>query len=406
MLRFSTAVLQKKKFAPAALFQQLNSNKITNFYGVPDSLLKDFCAFVTDNAPTNRHVITANEGAAASMACGYHLATGNIPCIYMQNSGYGNTINPILSLSHQQVYSIPMLMLIGWRGDPTGKKDEPQHIAQGRLQEECLKACEVPYSVLEPVQEDVDTEKVMSDIIGKAKAHFDTCKSPYAILIKRDTFEGYKLQSKASDIGTMTREEAIEEILTNIGEKDIVVSTTGMPSREVFEVRAKGKQGHHRDFLTVGSMGHCSAIAAGIAMEKPDRNVFIIDGDGAYIMHMGTIAINGGLTSSLGHLKNLKHIVVNNGAHDSVGGQPTCAAINVGWITKTAQVLGYTAVSDKPITAKEEVKDAVRDMSSSGMKFLEVLVKKGNRADIGRPTTTPIQNKEAFMNFVETGRGH
>lgn len=405
MLRGGSQLLLEK-LAPAKFFSALASTGIANFYGVPDSLLKDFCAYVTDTATPESHVITSNEGAAVSMATGYHLATGKVPCVYMQNSGFGNTMNPLLSLTHKQVYSVPMLLLIGWRGDPQGKKDEPQHIAQGRLMEDCLKSCEVPYSILDCCVEDGGTEASMNRALAAAKEHFATHNSPYAILVQRDTFETYKLQNKMDDIGTVSREEAIEAILSALAPEDIVVSTTGMPSREVFEVRARNEAGHHRDFLTVGSMGHCSAIASGIALAKPDRNVYVIDGDGASVMHMGTLAVHGALHSTpapgIPYLSNLKHIVVNNGAHDSVGGQPTAGGQNVGWITNVAKASGYTPVSDTPVQEKGEIAAAVAKMGATTdrMTFLEIVVKKGNRKDLGRPTTTPLQNKDALMAFI------
>eukprot|EP00744_Colponema_vietnamica_P016313 GILI01022884.1.p1 GENE.GILI01022884.1~~GILI01022884.1.p1 ORF type:complete len:409 (-),score=86.17 GILI01022884.1:61-1266(-) len=397
MLRSSYRLM---KIAPAGFFNQLSSScNIDTYYGVPDSLLKDLCAYVTDNTKPSQHVITSNEGSAVAMAAGYHMATGKTACVYMQNSGYGNSLNPLLSLAHEKVYSIPMLLLIGWRGDPAGKSDEPQHRAQGDRQEALLQASEIPYVVL-------DANSNVEEILGTAKTHFSNAKKPFAILIKRDTFDGYKLANKQADIGTLSREEAIETILSSIGDKDIVISTTGMPSREVFESRARAKAGHHRDFLTVGSMGHASAIAAGIALQKPDRNVFVVDGDGATIMHLGNLPINGMLTENgKPLLPNLKHIVVNNGAHDSVGGQPTVGAAKLGWITNVASAVGYQAVRPQPISTKNDIEKAVSEMTSpsSSPSFLEVLVKKGNRKDIGRPTTTPIQNKEALMHFIRTG---
>ena len=397
MLRLSSKLM---KIAPATFVSQLaTSCNIDTYYGVPDSLLKDLCAYVTDNARASQHVITANEGSAVAMASGYHMATGKVACVYMQNSGYGNSLNPLLSLAHEKVYSLPMLLLIGWRGDPTGKSDEPQHRAQGDRQEALLEASQIPFAVL-------DANSNIDAVLGTAEAHFKAHKKPFAILIKRDTFESHKLANKQPDIGVLSREEAIETLLSSIGDKDIVISTTGMPSREVFEARARTKAGHHRDFLTVGGMGHASAIAAGIAMNKPDRNVFVIDGDGATIMHLGNLPINGMLIENGKHLlPNLKHVVVNNAAHDSVGGQPTVGGAKLGWITDVASSVGYKAIRSAPITDKADIAKAVAEMASetSAPSFLEILVKKGNRKDIGRPTTTPIQNKDALMHFINTG---
>lgn len=406
MLRRSLFAMSKK-MAPAAFFSALQKHEYNSFYGVPDSLLKDLCAYITDHVPPQNHVITSNEGSAVAMAAGYHLATGRVPVVYMQNSGFGNTVNPLLSLTHREVYQIPMLMIVGWRGDPEGKKDEPQHVAQGRLMEACFAACEVPFAVLE-AGEHIDT--TLEQHLATARTHFEKSGTPFALLVKRDTFSSHKLQNKREPPLPlpMGREEAISVILGLIGHKDIVVSTTGMPSREVYEIRAKAKAGHHRDFLTVGCMGHASSIAAGIALSKADRNVVCIDGDGAAIMHLGTMAVNGGLAavnsirgepSGANLLANLKHIVVNNGAHDSVGGQPT-AAHDVS-LTGVAKACGYRVIRDEPVVDAGDLVHAVTELNQTpGPCFLEVLVKKGNRADLGRPTTTPKQNKEAFMEFV------
>eukprot|EP00331_Platyophrya_macrostoma_P030427 CAMPEP_0176446706 /NCGR_PEP_ID=MMETSP0127-20121128/24494_1 /TAXON_ID=938130 /ORGANISM="Platyophrya macrostoma, Strain WH" /LENGTH=407 /DNA_ID=CAMNT_0017832809 /DNA_START=54 /DNA_END=1277 /DNA_ORIENTATION=+ len=400
-----------KKIAPSAFCAALGKRQFDSFYGVPDSLLKDLCAYVTDNYAPQNHVITANEGNAIGMAAGYHLATGKIPVVYMQNSGIGNTINPLLSLTHREVYQIPMLMLVGWRGDP-GKKDEPQHVAQGRLMDACFKSAEVPYEVLEAGD---NVEASLDHILKNAENHFAKAKTPYAILIKRDTFDGYKLQKAKTPAFEleMSREKAIELVLRHINEQDIVVSTTGMPSREVFEIRAAAKAGHHRDLLTVGCMGHCSSIAAGIALQKPDRSVYCIDGDGAALMHMGSLAVNGGLGAvqpldAAGNpqptlLSNLKHVLINNGAHDSVGGQPT-VGFDVS-LSDVAKACGYRVVRSEPVIELGDLVEAMSELrAATGPAFLEVLVKKGNRKDLGRPTTTPIQNKEAFETFVRTGK--
>jgi phosphonopyruvate decarboxylase len=392
------------KVAPAAFYGALQKRQIDAYFGVPDSLLKDLCAFITENVGPQQHVITANEGNAVAMAAGYHLATGRVPVVYMQNSGFGNVMNPLLSLTHKEVYQIPMLLLVGWRGDP-GKHDEPQHVAQGRLMSECLKSCEVPFAVLEQCD---NTVAKTEEILAAAEKHFKENGTPFAILIKRDTFDSYKMKEKAPAVPSlaMTREQALDIVLTNIGKNDIVVSTTGMPSREVFELRAKNNAGHQRDFLTVGCMGHCSSIAAGIAMAKPDRNVVCIDGDGAAIMHLGSMAVNGSLglisTPAGSRLnENLKHVVINNGAHDSVGGQPTFGFdVSLAGVAKSCN---YNVVTEKPCTTVEEAVAGVKALvSTKGPAYLEIRVKKGNRKDLGRPTKSPLENKKEFEAFVRS----
>ena len=420
MFRSSAAFLAPK-LAPAAMMTALQKRGCEAFYGVPDSLLKDFCAYVTDNTDPTNHVITANEGNAVAMATGYHLASGKVPAVYMQNSGFGNAVNPLLSLTHREVYKIPMLLIVGWRGDPGAKADEPQHVAQGRLMDKCFECCEVPYEVLGAGE---SVERDMEAALDKAFAHIKQHGTPFGLLIKRDTFDTYKMKGPSGSkltsrggIGSldnlpMSREGALETIIGQLPHDAIVVSTTGMPSREVFEIRARAKAGHHRDFLTVGCMGHCSSIAAGIALQRPDRMVYAIDGDGASIMHMGSYAVNGGLASAYNVaadpprslLDNLRHIVVNNGAHDSVGGQPTVGH-DVS-LSGVARECGYNVVCKEPVMDQNDLTQAMNLLSQpslpgTGPAFLEVLVKKGNRKDLGRPTTTPIENKEALMKFIQ-----
>lgn len=391
--------------APEYIFNALKKRGTQSYFGVPDSLLKSFCAYVTDHSDPARHVIAANEGNAMALAAGHHLATGEVPCVYLQNSGIGNTINPVLSLMHRDVYRIPCLMIIGWRGEPT-VKDEPQHFAQGKLTEHNLTAIDVPYSIL---GESDDMEFMFDVILDKAYYHFNNDRTPFAIVVEKDMIAPYKLQRKEDVPGlALSREEAIEQVLRQLNANDVVVSTTGMPSREVFEIRERTGQGHQRDFLTVGSMGHCSSIASGIALAKPDRHVYCLDGDGAAIMHMGALAVHGGMgavkNASTGEtmlLRNYKHVVFNNGAHDSVGGQPT-AAFDAS-LTGVAKACGYYVVREEPVVELGDLVAAVTDLRKcDGPAFLEVLVRKGARADLGRPTTTPQENKDAFMEFLKS----
>lgn len=367
----------------AFFYSLLKKNKTEFFAGVPDSLLKNFCAYITDTVPKENHVITANEGNAIALASGYHLATGKFPLVYMQNSGLGNTVNPLLSLASPEVYAIPMLLLIGWRGEP-GVKDEPQHISQGKLTLPLLDTMQIPYTVL--CENNDEIEKQLED----AYTHLKN-ERPYALVIKKNTFADYTLQNNKKVNAQLSREEAIEQIVESLNEKDIVVSTTGMISRELYELRNKMKMDHSKDFLTVGSMGHASQIALGIALEKKNRKVFCLDGDGATIMHMG------GLTS-VGSLKpkNFIHIVLNNGAHDSVGGQPT-VGLDLDF-QSIAQACGYAKTFK--IEKAEEIKDIVSNLPQ-GPVFIEIQVKKGARKDLGRPIESPVENKKVFMKFLE-----
>ena len=370
---------------PEFFIEALREKGIDCFAGVPDSLLKNICAYITDHFDAAHNIIAANEGAAVGLAAGHYLATGQPACVYMQNSGEGNIINPLASLTDQEVYNIPVLLLIGWRGRP-GVHDEPQHVKQGKVTTGLLNVMGVNYEVLSK-----EDDKAAKQIEKAAKALAN--KEVFALVIEKDTFEDYKLQNVEVNDLTMTREEAIQTVAAALGEKDCIVSTTGMISRELFEYRAAMNQGHERDFLTVGSMGHASQIALGIAMAKTDRNVWCFDGDGAAIMHMGSMAIVANKAP-----KNYVHVVFNNGAHDSVGGQPT-VGLKID-LPRVARAVGYPHTYS--VSAKEDLMDVLNEVKKNNdLSLIEIKVKKGNRKDLGRPTTTPIQNKEALMTFLK-----
>ena len=370
---------------PEFFIEALRQKGIDFYAGVPDSLLKNICAYITDHFDASHNIIAANEGAAIGLAAGHFLATGKPACVYMQNSGEGNIINPLASLTDREVYNIPVLLLIGWRGRP-GVHDEPQHVKQGKVTTELLNVMGVNYEVLSK------EENKAAKQIDKAEMALAN-NEVFALVIEKDTFEEYKLQNAEENGFTMSREEAIQTVAASIGGKDCIVSTTGMISRELFEYHALLNQSHARDFLTVGSMGHASQIALGIALAQPERRVWCFDGDGAAIMHMGSMAIVADKAP-----KNYTHIVFNNGAHDSVGGQPTVGLkINLPAVAKAVGYL-HTFSVDTKSALLEALKDIER---KTGPVFLQICVKKGNRKDLGRPTTTPIQNKEALMTFLK-----
>jgi phosphonopyruvate decarboxylase len=369
---------------PRIAFETLQKLGADFFVGVPDSLLKSFCAYVTDHVNSDRHIIAANEGAAVALACGYHLATGKIPLVYLQNSGLGNTVNPLLSIADREVYSIPMVLLIGWRGEP-GVKDEPQHVKQGRVMPAMLDAMEIPHFV-------VDGSESSLLAFEQAYQRARALNAPVALMVRKDAFAPYKLQRDTPSQTSLTREHAIQCVVAQLDTSTAIVSTTGMASRELFEYRAANQQGHQRDFLTVGGMGHASQIALGMAIASPQRQVVCLDGDGAALMHLGSLAISGRQAC-----RNFKHIVVNNGAHDSVGGQPTVALdIQLGAI---AAACGYQ-VLDRAHSEEEINNQVTKLLATPGPVFLEILVCKGSRKDLGRPTTTPRDNKQALMQFL------
>lgn len=359
------------KIDPGGFVGLLLQSGVDFYAGVPDSLLKSFCAYVTDRCG-ERHVITANEGGAIGLATGHYLATGKMACVYMQNSGQGNAVNPLCSLADPDVYSIPMVLLVGWRGEP-GAHDEPQHVKQGKVTVSLFETLGIPTTIL-------DGEKWKSQVS-------DACmlasreRRPVALIVRKGLFAEYKLQSVRENIVETPREEMIERIVREYGNEAVFVSTTGMISRELYETRVRMGQDHSRDFLTVGSMGHASMIAMGIARAKPDKLVICLDGDGASLMQMGNMAIVG-----QSGCENLLHIVLNNAAHDSVGGQPTVADdVN---LSDIAQACGYSVASFIP---------GVRTSAYGRPTFMEIRVAKGARKDLGRPKEPPQDNKKLFM---------
>ena len=370
----------------------LKSAGVDFFVGVPDSLLKSFCAYLTDNC-AEEHIIAANEGGAVGFAAGHYLATGNPAIVYMQNSGQGNAVNPLASLADPDVYSIPMVLLVGWRGEP-GVKDEPQHVKQGKITLSLFETLGIPTEILP------DDESGAQDIARKMVGLAIAESRPVALIVRKGLFAKYSLESKKRDISSLKREDAIEMILKALPEDAVVVSTTGMISREVYETRERLGQDHSRDFLTVGSMGHALMIALGIAKALPDHQVVCLDGDGASIMHMGNMAI-----SAQSFCGNLTHIVLNNAAHDSVGGQPTVG--NDIDLTALAESLGYDVVhsrSELPLMCPERdrlasILASIRLNGNHGnaLRFIEVKVAKGARKDLGRPKEPPQANKELFM---------
>ena len=368
---------------PETFYNSLRNRGIGLLAGVPDSLLKHLCAYVDAYCCANEHIITANEGNAVALAAGYHLATGKIGAVYMQNSGLGNCVNPLASLADPEVYSIPILLIIGWRGEP-GVKDEPQHVKQGRVTPGLLEVLEIPFQIL---QAESDLEQVLDKTFDKIKE----TNAPAALLVRKGTFVSCKVQFKVENAAVFKREEALAEILNLADPDDLFISTTGKTSRELFELRAKRGESQ-RDFLTVGSMGHTSSIAFGTALGKPDKRLICLDGDGSFIMHMGAMPVIGSRKPA-----NLIHVILNNQAHESVGGQPTAAGkMDLEAISKACGYNAYHSARDVL-----SLQRAWKDLDNfQGPQLLEISITVGSRSDLGRPTSTPQENKQAFMKTV------
>lgn len=362
-------------------------NKYSFFTGVPDSQLKPLCNYLMAKyGISENHIIAANEGNAVALAAGYHLATGEVPVVYMQNSGIGNIINPVASLMNDKVYGIPCIFIVGWRGEP-GVHDEPQHIFQGEVTVKLLEDMDISTFIIskETTQKELDDKmQEFENLLSKGKQ--------VAFVVRKNALE-FDGKIKYENSNTMVREEIIRHI-TDVTGEDIIVSTTGKASRELFEIRENKKQTHEYDFLTVGSMGHTSSIALGIAVIKKDRKIWIIDGDGAALMHLGGMAVLGANSP-----ENIVHIVINNSAHETVGGMPTVAQ-KLDFI-QIAKGCGYkNAVS---VDNFEDLDSALENAKNlKELSFIEVKCSIGARDDLGRPTTTAKENKENFVKYLRS----
>lgn len=358
-----------------------------DFYtGVPDSQLKALCNYLMDTYGIDQkhHIIAANEGNCTALAAGYHLATGKVPAVYMQNSGEGNIINPVASLLNDKVYAIPMIFIVGWRGEP-GVHDEPQHIYQGEVTVKLLDDMDIKSFIISKDTTEEELEAVMTDfrkVLANGKQ--------VAFVVRKGALTNAP-EVEYKNINKMIREEIIQHIVKATGE-DPIVSTTGKPSRELFETRVANGQSHKYDFLTVGSMGHTSSIALGIAINKPEQRIWCVDGDGAVLMHMGSMAVLGANKP-----KNVVHIVINNGAHETVGGMPTVAAqIDLVGIAKSCGYPNAICVDNF-----DDLDKALEDAKGRNeLSFIEIKCSIGARDDLGRPTTTALENKQNFMSYL------
>ena len=359
-----------------------------DFYtGVPDSQLKALCDYLmnTYGIDQHHHIIAANEGNCVGLAAGYHLATGKTPVVYMQNSGEGNIINPLASLLNDKVYAIPMIFIIGWRGEP-GIHDEPQHIYQGEVTVKLMEDMDVKTFIIGKETTEDELQRAMNcfrEVLNAGKQ--------VAFIVRKGALE-YSEKVVYKNDYTMIREEIIQHIVKVTGE-DPIVSTTGKASRELFEIRVANGQSHKYDFLTVGSMGHSSSIALGVALNKPDRKIWCIDGDGAVLMHMGAMAVIGANAP-----KNLVHIVINNGAHETVGGMPTVAS-NMDVVMIAKACCYPNAISVDNFSDLDRVLNEAK--SGNELSLIEVKCSIGARADLGRPTTSALENKANFADYLK-----
>jgi len=372
---------------PQLLFYALQAAGINFFCGVPDSILSSFCDYLVDKLDDEHHIIAANEGGAIALGIGHYLATGQIAGIYMQNSGLGNAINPLLSLASNYVYSVPLLLIIGWRGELEGQ-DEPQHTHQGKVMLDMLKVMNIHYFILG------DKEFNNKELINESVQLARNQKSPVALILRKNILnktesEGKRFLPNANL--SLTREDALSCIINSISNNDVIIASTGMISREVFEIiKESGHIQHKNSFLTIGGMGHTSQIALAISLARQDKNVYCLDGDGSMIMHMGSLSIAAQVSKN-----NFKYLLINNGMHQSVGGQPTVGfKINM---CQIARSFGFDFT--KTAVTKKQIKDTMNKMKKHKF-FLEIQVNSDYRKNLSRPSILPYDSKKDFMEFL------
>ena len=372
---------------PEKFIEFLVENNADFFTGVPDSTFKGLTTCFDNGSESFIHLSASNECEAVGIASGYHLGTGKTPVVYMQNSGLGKTVNPYTSMAAQEVYSIPLLMLVGWRGEP-GKKDEPQHKLMGRITEELLETLEIEHNIL--------SSDTWQDQILSALSYCKTESRPFAIVIKKGTFSEASIRKQENDKKYLLREDILTTILENSPENALFISTTGKTSREIFEIRENTGTSHEHDFYTVGSMGCASSIALGVSCGRHSKPVFIIDGDGAALMQLGTFAALGRHACE----KDITHILINNFVHESTGAQKTISEkVSFEGVAKNC---GYKKVASAQ--TKNEITKTLFDFrKNTGLKLLVIKSSPGSRPDLGRPTTTPIENKNNFMKAIKNG---
>lgn len=365
------------------LYHLLKENGVNFFTGVPDSYLNGFCNYLLNNLPQDKNIIAANEGNAVGIAAGHYFATREIPLVYMQNSGLGNTVNPIVSLVDENVYAVPMILLIGWRGQP-GTEDWAQHKLQGEITPRFLELMHIPYTILK------DDESEVAKVIANAVIEARSRRKPYALITPKGVMAGEKLNN-IDQRYPLSREEAIEIILDQMPSDTIYCATTGRATRELFFLRERRGESKNKDFLNVGSMGHASSVALGMALEKPDRNVVVLDGDSAAMMHMGAMT----MVSKL-RVPNLMHIILNNGAHESVGGQPSAGQFID--FTKIAEACGY-ATTGTYVTDKDGLIEAVHILKNiEKASFIDVRIHKGLK---GKLPPLDFSHREAIDALIE-----
>ena len=353
----------------------LTKKKINFFCGVPDSTLNSFLNALSIKKKKN--VIAPNEGGAVALAMGYYLKTKKIPLVYMQNLGLGNATDPLTSLCAPEVYSIPMVLLIGWRGNPH-MKDEPQHLVTGKNTLNILKLFKIKTVIIR-------SNKSFKSI-GKIINHSQKFKKIVAIVVPPGIFSKLSVKVKKSNLPI--RSNVIEKILRSVKKNTRIISTIGFSSREFFQVKKEKKIKNGKLFLMVGGMGHASATSLGVHLNSGKNEVICVDGDGAFLMHMGNVA-----TAGVYAKKNFKYILFDNNAHESTGVQPTISnKIN---FKKIASGFGFKKVYE--LKTKKDVENKLsKIMKLTQPTFIRIVVATGTFKKLERPKDL-YEIKDKFM---------
>lgn len=358
------------------LLNTLKKKKINFFTGVPDSVLKNLTYKFKKN-----HISVNNEGTAVSLAAGYYLATGKLPCVYMQNSGLGNAINPLISITNKNIYSIPSILIIGWRGSPNSK-DEPQHQVMGKKTKQILKLLGIKYFVARNKKDLEKFEKMIEYSRSKLTS--------IACLIERSSIKNKKSKTQKKIINKykVYRYNFIKELVDLIKIKSNVISSTGFISRELDHILSKKKYLNIKPFYMVGGMGHSASLTLGVSLKSKKQNI-CLDGDGALLMHLGSL----GIVKKYGK-KNFKYILLRNDTHESVGCQPTNSThINYKILSKSFGFRKYLLIT-KELDFKNVVKKLI---NSPGPSFLEVRIKNGSISNLGRPKNLKFVKKKFML---------
>jgi phosphonopyruvate decarboxylase len=351
------------------LVELLKKEKFGPIMGVPCSVFKHFLNFII-NKKSFEHYACSSEGESLGLAAGFAMA-GKYPIIYMQNDGYGNVINPLSSL--QLMYELPALLMISWRGEP-GKKDAPQHKLMGETLLGLLEIFDIPYAV-------VNKGNIESEIVN-AKKYMKKKQKPYALIFKKGTIENFEVKKEESKLNN--RYDYLEILKNCLNKYDIILGTTGFTGRELFQTVSCNSK-----FYMMGSMGCLSSMGLGLAKSYHKKTVYVLDGDGALLMKLGSLSTIGNYQPD-----NLIHICFDNNQYESTGGQKTTASTTN--FVKLAEACNYKkAIMIDNTSHFEKIISKISLLEKP--LFLHIKITSGTIENLKRPSFSPIEMKKKFM---------